>query len=133
MSLCSRVPVGRRRPGREAATAGDSGAVAVETAVALLGLVVVLGAVAWLLGVLATQLAAGEAARSAARAAARGDSTAAVRSEARLVLPGSDVSLTPSGTVTVVTVRRTVRPPGLLARWGAIEVVASATTTREQP
>ncbi len=129
MSSRPGVPVGRGRPGR---TRGDAGAVSVEAAIALIGLSIVLVAVAWVLGILAVHLAAGEAARSAARVAARGDSQAAVVAEARHVLPNADVTVRPSGDDLLVVVHVAVTGPGLLARWGAIDVVGTATSRAEQ-
>jgi hypothetical protein len=122
------VPVGHRRPGR---ARSDDGAVSVEAAIALLALVVALALVMWSLVVLAAHLSAAEAARSAARLAARGEDSAVVIAEARRTLPDSDVAVTEVGQEVRVEVRRSVTPPGILARWGEITVVGAATAAQE--
>ncbi|MFN8168324.1 MAG: TadE family type IV pilus minor pilin [Candidatus Nanopelagicales bacterium] len=123
------APGGARRPGRRSRR--DEGAVAVEAALALLGLAVVLVAVVWVVGVLLAQLALGEAARSAARVAARGESAAAVRAEAARLVPDAEVRLADDGDHVVVEVTRTVRAPGLLARWGSVGLRASSVAAAE--
>jgi hypothetical protein len=106
--------------------------VTVEAALALLALTVVLAAVVWALGVLVAQLALGEASRAAARSAARGEPSAAVVAEARRLVPDASVTVHEDGDHVVVEARRTLRPPGLLARWGAVDLVAAATAAAEQ-
>ena len=92
---------------------------------------VVLAAVVWALGLLAAQLAVGDAARAAARAAARSDSGVEVEAQARRLVPEASVSLRSEGEHVVVEVRRVVRAPGLLARFGEVELVATATAAAE--
>jgi hypothetical protein len=106
--------------------------VTVEAALALLALTVVLAAVVWALGVLAAQLALGEASRAAARSAARGEPTSAVVAEARRLVPDANVTVREQGDHVVVEARRTVHPPGLLARWGAVDLAATAIAAAEQ-
>ncbi len=110
---------------------GDDGAVTVETALSLLAVVTVLAAVVWGMGLLAGELAVGEAARAGARAAARGDSVAAVTAEARRVVREAEVAVREDGDHVVVEVRRSVDGPGLLARLGAVDLAASAVAARE--
>lgn len=129
MSQGPEAPGGTGRPGRRPRR--DHGAVTVEAALALLGLSVVLVAVVWVVGLLLAQLALGEAARAAARAAARGESTVEVRAEAARAVPEADVRLTEQGDHVVVEVTRSVRGPGLLARWGAVELRASSVAATE--
>ena len=103
----------------------------VEAALAMLALTVVLAGVVWSLGVLGAQLALGEAARAAARAAARGETRAEVASEAARLVPDVRVEVVDDGGHVVVDVRRWLEPPGLLARWGALELSATATAATE--
>jgi hypothetical protein len=103
----------------------------VEAALALLGVTVVLVAVLWCVGLLASQLALGEAARAAARSAARGDSAAAVETEAHHLVPEAVVTVSSSAAHVVVDVRREVRPPGLLAGLGAVVISARAVAASE--
>lgn len=124
IALRDGVPGGASRPGHRRR---ESGAVSVEAALAMLGLVAVTVGLAWCLGVLGGQLAVGEAARAAARVAARGESSAAVTAEARRVAPGSDVDLQVDADHVVVVVHRSVTLPGALARWGVVELHADAT------
>jgi Flp pilus assembly protein TadG len=121
-------PAGIGRPGT---ARHDDGAVTVEAALALLGLVVVLAAVVWCLGLLVAQLAVGEAARAGARAAARGDSTPVVDAEVHRLVPAAEVGTSRDGDHVTVQVRRSVRPPGLLSVWGAVTVSASAVAAAE--
>ncbi len=125
------VLVGSRRPGRP--VGGEAGAVTVEAALALLGMTVVLGAVAWAVGLLGAQLALGEAARAAARVAARAESSADTVAEATRLVPDAQVDLGTDGEHVVVELRRSVHAPGLLARWGAVELVARAVAATEAP
>ena len=103
----------------------------IEAALALLAMTVVLAAVVWALGLLAAQLAVGDAARAAARVAARSDPGAMVEAEARRLVPEAAVSLRSEGEHLVIEVRRVVRAPGLLARFGEVELVATATAAVE--
>lgn len=124
------------RPARDAS--GDRGAVVVETAVSLLAVVLLLGALVWFLVVLDVQLRAGDAARAAARLAARGQPDADVRDEARRIAPGSEVLVsrrsTGEGVLLVVEVRRRVEAPsGPLPSWGGLTLVGRAGVLQEEP
>ena len=133
MTLGSGAPAGARRPGHHRAVhgAGEGGAVTVEAALALLAMTVVLAAVVWALGLLLAQLALGEAARAAARAAARSEAAADVAAEATRLVPDAAVELSREGDQVHVEVRRLVRPPGPLSRWGEVELLARATAATE--
>ena len=130
MTHIATVPGGASRPGRRPQTA-DSGAVTVEAAFAIVGLVAVVLALAWCLGLLGAQLAVGEAARAAARSAARGDDQVTVTLEARRLVPGSSVVVRVDGDHLVVEVSRDVQPPGGLARWGSVHLSAESVAARE--
>ena len=109
----------------------DRGAVAVESAVAALVLVVVLLAASWCLLVVVAQLGAGEAARAAARVAARGETDAAVVAEAHRLVAVAVVDVRHDGDHVVVDVERSLTPPGPLGRWGAAHLHAEATALVE--
>jgi Flp pilus assembly protein TadG len=136
MTLRRGAPVGRRRPGHRCARVGsggsERGSVTVEAALALLGMTVVLAAVVWAIGLLGAQLALGEAARAAARAAARSETAVEVVDEARRLVPDAAVRVSTEGEHLVVELRRVVRPPGMLARWGEVELSARAVAAAEQ-
>ena len=123
------VPGGKRRPGpvRE-----DAGAVAVEAAYGIGGLVIVALALAWLLSLVGAQLAVGEAARAGARIAARGESDAAAAAEGRRLVPSAVVLVDRTGGRVRVVVRREVRPPGVLAGLGTVLLAAEASAVEEQ-
>jgi hypothetical protein len=129
------VPAGAHRPGRPRAIGprGESGAVTVEAAVALLALVGLVLPLAWLLGLVGAQLAVGEAARAGARVAARGDDGSTVTAEARALVPGArvEIRLLPEDRVEVL-VHHVATPPGPLAALGGVELSASATALLEQ-
>ena len=124
------VPDGVRRPGPLRA---DSGAVAVEAAYALGGLVLVTLALAWILSLVGAQLSVGSAARAAARVAARGESDSAAAAEARRLVPTARVVVERSGGRVHVAVRREVRPPGVLAGLGTVRLAADVSAVEEQP
>ncbi len=105
----------------------------VEAAFALIGMVTVVLALGWCLGLLGAQAAVGDAARAAVRAAARGEAPSAVRDEARRLVPGADVDIRVEGDHVVVEVARSVSPPGALARWGAVHLHAEAVALLESP
>jgi len=122
------------RPRRGAAVlrSHDRGAVAVESALALLVLLVVLLAGAWCLLAVLGQLGVGEAARAAARVAARGEPVPAVVAEARRLVSGADVQVRREGDHVVIDVERPVSPPGPWARWGAVRLHAEAVALVEE-
>jgi len=127
------VPAGARRPGPgpTVALSDDRGAASVEAAFGIAALVMVVGALAWCLSLLGSELTVGEAARAAARVAARGDDTAAVRAEARRLVGDAEVVVRVEADHVVVEVSRSVTPPGALARWGAVRLHADATALVE--
>ena len=115
------------RAGRGAtARIPSCGAVTVEAALALLAMTVVLAGVVW------ASACSAPSSRSARRPAPRrgrqprADSAAEVRAEAQRLVPDASVSLGSEGDHVLVQVRRVVRAPGLLARFGAVELEASA-------
>lgn len=137
MTIARGVPVGSGRPGhRRTPVLGrdadrDAGAVTVEAAVSLLALLVVLVALVWCLGLLIAQLTLGEAARAAARAAARGEDRAVVTAEARRLVPEADLDLRVEADHVVIEVHRSVRGPGALAGWGAVDLGARSVAALE--
>jgi hypothetical protein len=124
------VPGGTRRPGP---FRDDTGAVAVEAAYGLGGLVLVTLALAWLLSLVGAQLAVGEAARAAARVAARGESDTQAAAEGHRLVPDSVIVVERAGGRVHVAVRRDVRPPGLLGGLGRVRLAAGASAVQEQP
>jgi hypothetical protein len=128
------APGGARRPGLPAPTASsDTGAVSVEAAYGIAGLVLVAVALAWCLGLLGAELALASATRAAARVAARGESVASVTREAHRLVPDAVVTVRTEADHVVVECRRTVAPPGLLVRLGTVQLDASSVALREQP
>jgi Flp pilus assembly protein TadG len=104
----------------------DRGAVAVESALAALVLVVVLLAAAWCLLAVLAQLGVGEAARAGARVAALGEPDAAVAAEAHRLVAGADVDVRRDGDHVIVEVQRSLAPPGPLGRWVSVHLRAQA-------
>jgi hypothetical protein len=123
------VPDGLRRPGHRA----DEGAMTVESAFAMLGLVAVVAALAWCLAIIGAQLAVGEAARAAARVAARGELPGAVGDEAHRLVPEAVVQVRVEAGHVVVHLERTVTLPGVFARWGGVDLRADAVALVETP
>jgi len=109
----------------------DDGAVTVEAAFALMGLLVVVGALAWSLALVGAQLAVGESARAAARVAARGEDVSATVAEARRLVHDARVDVRVDGDHVVVDVTREVTLPGALARWGSVRLAAESVAATE--
>jgi hypothetical protein len=109
----------------------DDGAVTVEAAFALMGLLVVVGALAWVLALVGAQLAVGESARAAARVAARGEPVSATVAEARRLVHDAQVDVRVDGDHVVVDVSREVTLPGTLARWGSVRLEAESVAATE--
>ena len=124
------APDGDSRPGHRPR---DEGAMTVEAAFAILGLVAVMMAMAWCLALVGAQLAVGEAARAAARTAARGESTVAVSDEAHRLVPDAAVAVRVDEDHVVVTVHRSLTLPGIFARWGGFALHADAVALVEDP
>ncbi len=124
------APDGDSRPGHRPR---DEGAMTVEAAFAILGLVAVMMAMAWCLALVGAQLAVGEAARAAARTAARGESTVAVSDEAHRLVPDAAVAVRVDEDHVVVTVHRSLTLPGIFARWGGFALRADAVALVEDP
>ena len=127
--------MGSRREGWRpwAAPRSDRGMVSAELAVAVPALIAVVLALAWLVGLGATQGVVAQAAREGARAAARGETSTAVRTAVAQLAPGARVTIRRSGRLVVVTAELTRTPPSRLLRPLGRDVRASATTWREQP
>jgi len=107
--------------------------VTAELAVALPGLIVVVLALTWLLGLGAAQAMLSQAAREGARAAARGESTAEVTRAVHQVVADAAVVVRRSGGRVVVLVgARRVPGPRILHPLGR-DLQASATAWRELP
>lgn len=120
-----------QRPGQRAA--GDRGMVTAELAVALPALVLVVLALAWGLGLGASQALLGQAAREGARAAARGEGTVEVTREVHRLVAGAAVTVRHSGDRVIVGVRVRREPGPRLLRPLARELTASATAWWERP
>jgi Flp pilus assembly protein TadG len=118
-----------RRPGRQLA----AGSVTAETAVLLPTLVLVTGALAWLVGAGVAQVQCVDAARDAARALARGESTATASELATGAAPdGAAVEISRSGGMVEVVVTYRATPPGaLLDHAATLDLRADAATPVE--
>ena len=123
------IPGGARRPGSARA---DSGAVSVEAAYGIIGLVLVALLLAWCLALLGGELALASAARAAARVAARGETVDAVAREVHRLVPDAEVGVRADGDHVVVECRRTVDPPGALGRLGTVLLQARAVAVVEE-
>jgi len=119
------------RPGPGPLGGADQGAVAVETAISLLALVVVVVALVWGMSLVGAQLAVGEASRAAARAAARGASDPDVVAEARRTVAGAQVRIIRDDARVEVEVSAEAQPPGALSRLGSFALSSTATAARE--
>ncbi len=129
MTGTTTVPGGARRPG----PAPDGGAVSVEAAYAIAGLVLVTMLLAWTLALLGSELALASASRAAARVAARGQSVDDVVTEAHRLVPEAVVSVRDDGGHVVVECRRSITPPGPLARLGSVRLEARSAAVVERP
>lgn len=132
MTSAGTVPGGARRPGPPA-PGDESGAVSVEAAYGMAGLVLVALVLAWCLTLVGGELALASASRAAARVAARGESVEDVVAEARRLVPDAEVSVRDDGGHVVVECRRSVTPPGVLARVGEVQLEARSAAMVEQP
>lgn len=94
-----------------AATHADRGMVTAETAVALPALAAVALALAWILGLGASQMTLAQAAREGARAAARGEATGHVRDVVVALAPGASVDVSQHGHRVVVSAEMDRRAP----------------------
>jgi len=106
--------------------------VTAEAAVSLPALAAVAVALAWLLGLGASQAVVTQAAREGARAAARGESLGQVRSAVHSLVPGATVIVRRDASTVTVTATLIRTPPGNLPVWGSRALRASATSWREQ-
>ncbi len=105
--------------------------VSAELALALPALVLVVAALAWLVGLGVTQGIVAQAAREGARASARGESAAVVRSAVTRVAPSATVAIRRDADSVTVTARLERTPPVRFLRPLRREVRASATSARE--
>lgn len=105
----------------------------VEAAYGMAGLVLVALVLAWCLTLVGGELALASASRAAARVAARGESVDEVVAEAHRVVPEAEVSVRDDGGHVVVECRRSVTPPGFLARLGAVQLETRSAAVVEQP
>jgi Flp pilus assembly protein TadG len=130
----------RREPSVQVRSVGlgrrdATGSVTAETAVLLPTLVLVAGALAWLVGVGVAQVQCVDAARDAARALARGESSGTAVELARGSAPeGAETSVRRSAGMVEVTVTYRATPPGaLLDHAAALDLRATASTPAEVP
>lgn len=135
MSGTLSVPGGSGRPGPRAVGAShdDAGAVSVEVAFGIIGLVLVALCLAWCLTLVGGEIALSAASRAAARVAARGETLDAVVREAHGLVPDADVTVRTIDGHAVVECSRAVSPPGVLARLGAVQLRARSAAVVEQP
>lgn len=110
---------------------GDRGAAVVEAALAIPVLFLVTLAALWGVGVGATQLRVGDAAREAVRVAARGESDTIVRDVAHRSAPDAAVEIRRDGDVATVEVRQRVSGSGPLLSGFGITVVSTAVAAVE--
>ena len=111
----------------------DSGMVTAELAMALPALIVMVMALAWLLGLGASQAMLSQAAREGARAAARGDSSAVVARAVHQVVGDAEVGIRQSGDHVVVSVRVRRAPGSHVLHVLGRDLRASATAWQERP
>ena len=117
-------------PGRFGA---ESGMVSAELAMAVPALVLVTLALAWLVGLGASQAMLGQAAREGARAAARGEGRAAIVHVVHEVVPDARVGVRQSGELVVVSLEVRRAPGSPVLRILARDLRASATAFQELP
>ncbi len=103
MSSTTSVPGGAHRPGPPVR---DDGAVSVEAAFGVGGLVLVALCLAWCLALVGGELALASATRAAARVAARGEDVDAVVRQAHRLVPDADVTVRVDGDHVLVEGRR---------------------------
>jgi hypothetical protein len=107
--------------------------VTAETAIVSTGLVIVAVAMCFVVAVGIAQVRCVDASRDVARALARGESESrSVELGLRTAPAGATVHTSRTGDTVSVEVRATVTGPGLLSRFGGVEV-ASASAVEAEP
>lgn len=111
----------------------ESGAVTVETAMALPLIAVFTLSMVWLVSIGITDVRALDAARETARAAARSDGAGEATALGQRVAPeGSSITLSRSGGAVVARVSSPVNgPAGLFRGWASFDVKAEAVAAEE--
>jgi hypothetical protein len=135
------LPVGRSprwwpAPGRRrraaAAVRGEAGVVTAETAIVSMGLVIIAVAMLFVVAVGIAQVRCVDASRDVARALARGESEAHSVDLGRLTAPaGAQFSTSTAGGVVRVDVSATVTGPGVLRRFGGVQVRSTSAVASE--
>ncbi len=110
---------------------GDSGAVLLETALAIPVLLAVAAALAWCLSLAVTTAALGDAARTVARELARGQAPDAALGSARAALPAARVVIRQEGDLVVVVAEQDVSAPVPIIDGLAITLRQSVSVPRE--
>ena len=115
-----------------AARGGQSGVVTAETAIVSMGLVIVAVAMLFIVAVGIAQVRCVDASRDVARALARGESEASSLDLGRLTAPtGARFDISVTGGVVRVDVAATVTGPGVLRRFGGVQVGSTSAVARE--
>jgi hypothetical protein len=121
---CGRLGVGLRRQ--------EAGVVTAETAIVSMGLVVVAVSMLFVVAVGMAQVRCVDASRDVARALARGESDARSLDLGRLTAPtGARISTRTAGGVVQVEVSATVTGPGVLRRFGGVQVASTSAVASE--
>ena len=127
-----RWPARGRRARESRVRSGQAGVVTAETAIVSMGLVILTVAMVFVVAVGVAQVRCVDASRDVARALARGESETHSLDLGRLTGP-EDARFTVStdGDVVRVSVSATVTGPGVLRRFGAVEVDSTSAVARE--
>lgn len=134
--LAGRSPMRWPAPGRPrraaAAARGEAGVVTAETAIVSMGLVIIAVAMLFVVAVGIAQVRCVDASRDVARALARGESEAHSLDLGRLTAPaGARFSTSATGGVVRVDVNVTVAGPGILRRFGGVQVGSTSAVASE--
>jgi len=127
-----RWPAPGRRHAGPAAVRLQAGVVTAETAIVSMGLVIVAVAMLFIVAVGVAQVRCVDASRDVARALARGESEARSLDLGRLTAPaGAGFDTSTAGGVVRVDVSVTVTAPGILRRFGGIQVGSTSAVASE--
>ena len=134
--LPGRSPRRWSAPGRSRAGAAamrlQAGVVTAETAIVSMGLVIVAVAMLFVVAVGVAQLRCVDASRDVARALARGESEARSLDLGRLTAPvGARFDTSTASGVVRVDVNATVTGPGILRRFGGVQVGSTSAVASE--
>lgn len=125
-------PALRRRLAGAAGRRRQTGVVTAETAIVSMGLVIIAVAMVFVVAVGIAQVRCVDASRDVARALARGESEAHSLDLGRLTAPdGARFSMSTKGGVVRVDVSAPVAGPGVLRRFGAVQVRSTSAVASE--